>query len=154
MHKLATQYFDLPQNHVAVIEDATKFVERAQKSPSSHQYDYIIHDVFTGGAEPAELFTLEFLRDLSSLLKDDGVIAIVSCHQYLGPLEIFNISLLELRWRLDPLSNRPRRPHHSSRLPVLPHFPRRGTEQGYREPEFHKHGVLLQEEFQHTAALP
>lgn len=78
VHKLATQYFDLPSNHVAAIEDATKFVKRAQKSPSSHQYDYIIHDVFTGGAEPAELFTLEFLRDLSSLLKDDGVIAIVS----------------------------------------------------------------------------
>lgn len=79
VHKLATQYFDLPSNHVAVIEDATKFVKRAQKSPSTHQYDYIIHDVFTGGAEPAELFTLEFLRDLSSLLKDNGVIAIVSC---------------------------------------------------------------------------
>lgn len=89
MHKLATQYFDLPPNHVAVIEDATGFVKRAQKSPSTHQYDYIIHDVFTGGAEPAELFTIEFLRDLSSLLKDDGVIAIVSCHQCLGSLEIF-----------------------------------------------------------------
>lgn len=78
VHKLATQYFNLPSNHVAAIEDATKFVKHAQKSPSSHQYDYIIHDVFTGGAEPAELFTIEFLKDLSSLLKDDGVIAIVS----------------------------------------------------------------------------
>lgn len=41
------------------------------------KYDYIVHDVFTGGAEPLELFTLEFLRDLKSLLKEDGVIAIV-----------------------------------------------------------------------------
>lgn len=78
VHKFATQYFNLPSNHVAAIEDAGKFVKRAQKSTPSPQYDYIIHDVFTGGAEPAELFTLEFLKDLSSLLKDDGVIAIVS----------------------------------------------------------------------------
>lgn len=78
VHKFATQYFNLPSNHVAAIEDATKFVKRAQMSTPSPQYDYIIHDVFTGGAEPAELFTIEFLKDLSSLLKDDGVIAIVS----------------------------------------------------------------------------
>lgn len=35
-------------------------------------------DVFTGGAEPIELFTYEFLTDLSNLLKSDGTIAIVS----------------------------------------------------------------------------
>lgn len=35
-----------------------------------------MHDVFTGGAEPTALFTLEFLRGLSRLLKDDGVVAI------------------------------------------------------------------------------
>lgn len=43
-----------------------------------NKYDYVIHDVFTGGAEPIELFTLEFLAGLSNLLKRDGVIAIVS----------------------------------------------------------------------------
>lgn len=77
VHKFATEYFNLPSNHIAVIEDATKFVKRAQKSIPTPQYDYIIHDVFTGGAEPAELFTIEFLGDLKALLKDDGVIAIV-----------------------------------------------------------------------------
>lgn len=40
-------------------------------------YDYIIHDVFTGGAEPVELFTQEFLQGLSEMLNADGVIAIV-----------------------------------------------------------------------------
>jgi hypothetical protein len=34
--------------------------------------------VFTGGAEPVDLFTLEFLQGLGDLLKPDGVIAIVS----------------------------------------------------------------------------
>ena len=39
-------------------------------------YDYIVHDVFTGGAEPTALFTLEFLQGLEKLLNDDGVVAI------------------------------------------------------------------------------
>lgn len=78
VYKLATKYFNLPSNHHAALEDATKFVKRAQKSTPTPQYDYIVHDVFTGGAEPAELFTMEFLTDLKSLLKEDGAIAIVS----------------------------------------------------------------------------
>ena len=41
-------------------------------------YDYIIHDVFTGGAEPVELFTEEFLRGLGNSLSVNGVIAIAS----------------------------------------------------------------------------
>lgn len=41
-------------------------------------FDYIIHDVFTGGAEPIDLFTEEFLLSLNAMLKPSGVIAIVS----------------------------------------------------------------------------
>jgi spermidine synthase len=76
--KFAKQYFNFPSNQAVVVDDATKFVKRALKAPSVQQYDYIVHDVFTGGAEPAELFTVDFLHQLSFLLKDDGVIAIVS----------------------------------------------------------------------------
>jgi spermidine synthase len=76
--KFAEQYFNFPSNHAVIVDDATKFVKRALKAPSVQQYDYIVHDVFTGGAEPAELFTVDFLHQLSFLLKDDGVIAIVS----------------------------------------------------------------------------
>lgn len=78
MHKFATEYFNLPPNHTPVIQDAVKYVKKAEASGKSPKYDYIVHDVFTGGAEPAELFTFEFLTGLHSLLKDDGVIAIVS----------------------------------------------------------------------------
>lgn len=49
-----------------------------QSKETTNIYDYMIHDVFTGGAEPIELFTLEFLVGLSDLLKWDGVIAIVN----------------------------------------------------------------------------
>jgi spermidine synthase len=85
VHKFATQYFSLPPNHISVIEDAVKFVKKADTSSSSAQYDYIVHDVFTGGAEPAELFTYEFISGLHSLLKEDGVIAIVSSTHTLCP---------------------------------------------------------------------
>jgi len=75
VHDFAVKYFALPPNHTAVIQDAVPFVESAALSqPKS--FDYIIHDVFTGGAEPTPLFTREFLHGLDTLLKDDGVVAI------------------------------------------------------------------------------
>ncbi|KAL5357577.1 S-adenosyl-L-methionine-dependent methyltransferase [Aspergillus floccosus] len=89
VHKFAMDYFHLPSNHIAAIEDAASFVKRAQESANPAQYDYIVHDVFTGGAEPVELFTLEFLQGLNSLLKDDGVIAI----NYAGDISIYPAAL-------------------------------------------------------------
>lgn len=81
MHQYASKYFRLPANHTAVIKDAVAFVDEAREFEAERsKYDYIIHDVFTGGAEPAALFTQEFLEGLSLLLKADGVIAIVSRH--------------------------------------------------------------------------
>ncbi|KAF1816687.1 spermine/spermidine synthase [Eremomyces bilateralis CBS 781.70] len=83
VHYFATKYFGLPSNHTAAIENAIPFVRNtALDHPSS--YDYIIHDVFTGGAEPAALFTLEFLEGLRSLLRENGAIAI----NYAGDLEL------------------------------------------------------------------
>ena len=78
MHDFATKYFDLPQNHTSVIGDATKVVNDMQGAKRTRNaYDYIIHDVFTGGAEPIDLFTREFIMGLSDLLRPDGIIAIV-----------------------------------------------------------------------------
>lgn len=75
VHEYATKYFDLPPNHIAVLEDAVSWVQNASTS-ATKQYDYIIHDVFTGGAEPLPLFTDRFLGNLRSLLKPDGVVAV------------------------------------------------------------------------------
>lgn len=81
VHEFATRYFNLPKEHVAVIDDALSYVESARQNGQQRQtYEYIIHDVFTGGAEPAELFTTEFLTGISDLLKPSGVVAIVSLH--------------------------------------------------------------------------
>ena len=78
VHDFATRYFDLPQNHTSIIGDAVEIVNDMQsRVGNDNLYDYILHDVFTGGAEPIDLFTQEFLEGLSNLLKPEGVIAIV-----------------------------------------------------------------------------
>ncbi|KAK4141124.1 polyamine aminopropyltransferase [Dichotomopilus funicola] len=76
VHRFASQYFQLPSNHTAVIEDAVTYTSRTAADESEPRFDYIIHDVFTGGAEPIALFTLEFLQNLHALLKPNGVVAI------------------------------------------------------------------------------
>ena len=58
------------------ITDAVPWVDQTAKA-QPESFDFIVHDVFTGGAEPTALFTLEFLQGLYKLLKEDGSIAIV-----------------------------------------------------------------------------
>ncbi|OKL63953.1 hypothetical protein UA08_00673 [Talaromyces atroroseus] len=94
VYKFALQHFNFPRNHTAVIDDAITFVETARRE--AKQYDYIIHDVFTGGVEPVKLFTWEFMQGLDALLKDDGVIAI----NYAGDLSLPAAGLVvrTIRW--------------------------------------------------------
>ena len=100
VHDFATRYFDLPQNHTSIIGDAIEIVNDMQsRAGNDNLYSYIVHDVFTGGAEPIDLFTQEFLGGLSNLLKPEGVIAIV---RYLVTVTNFNVYAngpTELRWR-------------------------------------------------------
>jgi spermidine synthase len=82
VYKYAKEFFELKLNHTAYIEDAIGFVKReAAVEKDRKQYEFILHDVFTGGAVPASLFTGEFFSDLRTLLTEDGVIAIVSSFQ-------------------------------------------------------------------------
>jgi spermidine synthase len=76
VHEFATKYFGLPVGHTPIIEDAVSYASYLAHN-TSQTYDYIVHDVFTGGAEPVDLFTVEFMTDLHSLLKPNGVAAIV-----------------------------------------------------------------------------
>lgn len=78
VHEFAMKYFHLPSRHTPVIEDAIAYTAQQASDSAGRRYDYIMHDVFTGGAEPIPLFTLEFLQNLNALLKPNGVIAIVS----------------------------------------------------------------------------
>lgn len=74
VHDFAVEYFGLSHKHTSIIGDAVEVVKDLEVA--TRTYDYIIHDVFTGGAEPIELFTQEFLTGLKNLLYKDGVIAI------------------------------------------------------------------------------
>ncbi|KAF1994280.1 S-adenosyl-L-methionine-dependent methyltransferase [Amniculicola lignicola CBS 123094] len=83
VHHYATKYFGLQRNHTAVIDDAITYVgSKSVTNPGS--FNYIIHDVFTGGAEPVYLFTEDFFLGLSALLTDNGVVAI----NYAGDLSL------------------------------------------------------------------
>ena len=86
VHEFATKYFGLPTGHTKVIQDAVHYASFAAES--GQKYDYVVHDVFTGGAEPVDLFTLEFLTNLHTVLKPGGVIALVNS------FFIFSINML------------------------------------------------------------
>jgi len=73
----ATKYFGLSPKHNAIVADAVSYASQVAND-TTQRYDYIIHDVFTGGAEPVDLFTAEFLSNLEAALKPNGVIAIAS----------------------------------------------------------------------------
>ncbi|KAI5306566.1 hypothetical protein KEM56_000261 [Ascosphaera pollenicola] len=82
---LAKKHFHLPEKNLnIVVGDAADFVDNALRPGETTQYDYIVHDVFTGGVEPAALFTREFMQQLHVLLREDGVIVI----NYAGDLRL------------------------------------------------------------------
>lgn len=121
VYRFAVQHFHFPPNHTAVIDNAISFVETARHE--SKKYDYIIHDVFTGGVEPIELFTLEFIQGLEALLAEDGVVAIVRfLPYYYIALQRTNTSS-ELRRGYFPARSRSSHSHNKSSFSRVSHIP-------------------------------
>ncbi|EER40650.1 spermine/spermidine synthase [Histoplasma capsulatum H143] len=90
VYHIAADYFSIPKNFTPVIQDAVRFVDEATRATPAPRFDFIVHDVFTGGVEPINLFTVEFMKGLSALLKEDGVIAI----NYAGDLSLPSSGLI------------------------------------------------------------
>lgn len=67
----ATRYFGFSATGQAKIGDG-RYEIRQLKGP----YDLIIHDCFTGGAEPTHLLTVETLIQLRELLSANGILAL------------------------------------------------------------------------------
>ncbi|MCB1985060.1 MAG: fused MFS/spermidine synthase [Burkholderiales bacterium] len=67
----ARDYFNFEPTGKTIIGDARYEIRKLQGP-----YDLIIMDVFTGGSEPAHLLTIESMRQLQSLLSDDGLVAL------------------------------------------------------------------------------
>lgn len=119
VYEFAQKYFQLRENHPAVIEDAVKYTNRAANE-TKNVYDYIIHDVFTGGVEPVDLFTFEFFQNLYTLLKPDGVIAIVRIFYYiLYEYMSWLIQRIELRGRSKVANSQSHRADHTAKLSDL-----------------------------------
>jgi spermidine synthase len=73
VYQYAREYFGLPEPRHAFLEDGRAVVTRA----ANDSYDYILHDVFTGGSVPKRLFSLEFINEIRRVLKPDGVLTLV-----------------------------------------------------------------------------
>jgi spermidine synthase len=78
VHRFAEEFFGLPKMSV-VYQDGRGFLERTKE-----KWDYIIHDVFTGGNVPAHLFTREMWIATKNALHDFGVLVVV----YFSPLPL------------------------------------------------------------------
>ncbi|KAF9930804.1 hypothetical protein FBU30_011253 [Linnemannia zychae] len=68
----ATEFFDWPAPNEKFIQDGRQFIKNAPAG----KYDYVIHDVFTGGGVPPSLFSLEALHDIQRIMRPDGVLAL------------------------------------------------------------------------------
>ncbi|CAB4414110.1 unnamed protein product [Rhizophagus irregularis] len=72
VYNYAINYFGLEPKHNIYIQDGRKFIN----DEHSQSYDYVLHDVFTGGSVPPSLFSLEALEQIKRILKKDGVLAL------------------------------------------------------------------------------
>ncbi|KAH9938638.1 uncharacterized protein B0H18DRAFT_1112769 [Fomitopsis serialis] len=98
VYESARRYFALPEPEPGklVLKDARRWLrERAhdveketdtgdtRQGEHTELYDYVIHDVFSGGSLPALLFTREFWNSTRKVMKRDGVIGV----NFAGELE-------------------------------------------------------------------
>jgi len=88
VHSFAHSYFGLPSVRGSVVyQDGRKFIEHA--AITGEKWDYIVHDVFTGGSVPAHLFTREMWQATKDVMAPNGVLAVVNPHPFSFPLPSF-----------------------------------------------------------------
>ncbi|CAG8444762.1 6122_t:CDS:2 [Dentiscutata erythropus] len=72
VYDFAVNYFDLKREHKIYLQDGRKFINNAD----ARIYDYVLHDVFTGGSVPSTLFSIEALEQIKRILKKNGILAL------------------------------------------------------------------------------
>lgn len=85
VYNAARKYFgfEYPGDDHIFLEDARNWVYKRRivmqsadkKSPPA--FDIVVHDCFSGGGVPQHLFSVEFWNDLKSIMRPDGVVAVV-----------------------------------------------------------------------------
>ena len=66
----AQTYFDLPKSITITIADGANYIKQISK------YDFIIHDVFSDGIVPGQLYSQSFLDNILANLKINGLLVI------------------------------------------------------------------------------
>ena len=73
---------DIPQTHYQdarqYVKNRAAIIQGMRHIRESDRYDYVVHDVFSGGGVPTHLFTAEFWEEIKVVLKLDGILAVVS----------------------------------------------------------------------------
>lgn len=67
----AKNYFNFTPTGEFLVGDARYEIKKLHK-----QYDFIIHDCFTGGSEPTHMLTVEMLGKLKGMLTEQGILAL------------------------------------------------------------------------------
>lgn len=111
VYHYAREYFDLAKTHAVFLEDARAWtrnlaaeIERESDTDVRvlKQFDYVVHDCFSGGSVPQHIFTLEFWNDLKSVMTSSGVLAVVSSYFYPYNYQVFGLQNIfhhiEFRW--------------------------------------------------------
>ncbi|PVU95420.1 hypothetical protein BB559_002745 [Furculomyces boomerangus] len=66
----ALKYFNLPKKlHGVYLSDGLRFVLGSKPET----YDYIVHDIFSGGSVPSHMFTNTFLKEAKRIMKPEGI---------------------------------------------------------------------------------
>ncbi|KAJ1928144.1 hypothetical protein IWQ60_002311 [Tieghemiomyces parasiticus] len=73
VYRFAREYFGLAELHGVYLQDGRAFIEQGNLTDA---YDYVFHDVFTGGSVPATLFSVEALTHIRRILKPSGILAL------------------------------------------------------------------------------
>ncbi|GAA5876242.1 hypothetical protein JCM16303_007067 [Sporobolomyces ruberrimus] len=74
VYEYARQYFAVAEPAEVVLRDAERWL--VQGGGQGKLFDYIVHDVFTGGQVPSSLFTVEFWSIIRQRLHHSGVLAV------------------------------------------------------------------------------
>lgn len=88
VHQMAVNHFGLhlPESSTTInILSGSSYVSRIAQmnrdiNHTLQKWSHVIHDCFSAGNVPMEMYTKGFWEDLSELVEVDGIIAVVSEH--------------------------------------------------------------------------
>jgi spermidine synthase len=74
VYHMARDYFGLSKPSSIHLESGRTFLERSE----AKTYDFVLHDIFTGGSVAPGMFSVEVLGLIKNSLKENGILAMVS----------------------------------------------------------------------------